>query len=378
VAISSTAGWSGRGDAGSATAADSRDREDANNFTLLRLLLAVMVVLGHFKILSGASSAHFPYNLADAAVDCFFVVSGLLIAGSYARSHGVMAFCIRRVFRLVPMYVFVVLLQAALLVSLLPAGPFSAPGETSRYLIYNLIFANFAQHDIGGVLQSRLLVPTLNPSLWTLKIELGFYLIAPAVFVAFRRWGKGVLAAIFIVSAVFQAAALHFGFDEYARQLPGQMQFFVVGIALYFYGDRIRVSPWVSVIVSIAFLLAWTWLWPIPSGVRPLVVAAFVFCFALRLPVLPMRADLSYSVYLQHGPLIQVLLLIGLYQDQPRMLGVVLVAVLALSFVTERAVEKPGIALGKSLARRIERFQSGRPPVFAEAIAQPLGKGEAD
>jgi peptidoglycan/LPS O-acetylase OafA/YrhL len=66
----------------------NRTRESENNFTLLRLLLALMVVLGHFKLLSGTAYPAFPFNLADAAVDSFFVVSGFLIALSYDRSRG--------------------------------------------------------------------------------------------------------------------------------------------------------------------------------------------------------------------------------------------------------------------------------------------------
>ena len=40
--------------------------ETQNNFTLLRLLLALMVVVGHFKLLSGTHYPRFPFNLADA------------------------------------------------------------------------------------------------------------------------------------------------------------------------------------------------------------------------------------------------------------------------------------------------------------------------
>ena len=126
--------------------------ETQNNFTLLRLLLALMVVVGHFKLLSGTTTRLFPFNLADAAVDCFFVVSGFLIAGSYERSHGLWAFYVRRVFRLYPMYVCVVLLQTAIMLSLLPGGPFSELHSTLRYLAANLLLANFLQYDIGGVL----------------------------------------------------------------------------------------------------------------------------------------------------------------------------------------------------------------------------------
>ena len=176
-----------------------RPEEETNNFTLLRLLLALMVVLGHFKLLSGTDYPHFPFNLADAAVDAFFVVSGYLIAGSYERTRGLWPFYVRRVFRLYPMYACIVLIQAAIMLMLLPGGPFSEPQATMRYLGANLLFANFLQYDIGGVLHS-LHNPGINPSLWTLKIEISFYLIVPLVYVATRRWGWGVLLAIFAAS----------------------------------------------------------------------------------------------------------------------------------------------------------------------------------
>lgn len=329
--------------------------ESANNFTVLRLLLAVMVVFGHFKMLSGGASSRFPFNLADAGVDCFFVVSGYMITGSVERSRGVLAFYTRRVFRLVPMYGFVVLAQTVVIVSLLPDGPFSAVQQAASYVVCNLLFANFLQPDIGGVLLGHLAVPSINPSLWTLKIEIGFYLVVPLIYVAVQRWGWRVLAVLFVGSAVFEIVALHLGLDRYAKQLPGQLQFFALGMALYLYGDRIRIGPLAAIAVSVAFLLAWTWLWPIPAAIRPLIVGAFVFCFALRLPPLPLRADLSYGVYLLHGPVIQTLLLFGLLRDRVWMLGVVLAVVLTLSLITERLIEQPGIRLGKRLARRLER-----------------------
>ena len=74
------------------------------------------------------------------------------------------------------------------MLALLPGGPLSEPQSTLRYLSANLMLANFVQYDIGGVL-AGLRNPGINPSLWTLKIELGFYLIVPLICVATRRWG---------------------------------------------------------------------------------------------------------------------------------------------------------------------------------------------
>jgi peptidoglycan/LPS O-acetylase OafA/YrhL len=330
----------------------NRNDEALNNFTLLRLLLALMVVLGHFKLLSGTPFPAFPFNLADAAVDSFFVVSGFLIAGSYERCHGLWSFYVRRAFRLYPMYFCVVVLQAAIMLALLPGGPFSEPRATLNYLAANLLLANFLQYDIGGVL-AGLYNPGINPSLWTLKIEIGFYLMVPLIYGATRRWGWPTLALLFVASVAYSIVTLRIGDIRLARQLPGQLQFFVVGIALYLYGERIRVHPLVSAAIAVGFLVMWSVLHPIPPGIRPLIVAGFVFTFALCTPVLRLKSDMSYSVYLVHGPLLQTLILLGVFQDTlPFLVGVVCV-VLGLSCATERLIERPGNALGYRLARRL-------------------------
>ena len=327
-----------------------RTEESANNFTLLRLMLALMVVFGHFKLLQGTQYPPFPFNLADCAVDCFFVVSGFLITLSCQRTRNVWSFYIRRVFRLYPMYVTIVLIQTVLMLALLPSGPFSAPYSTLRYLAANLVMANFLQYDIGGVLHG-LINPGINPSLWTLKIEMGFYFIVPLILVATRRWGWGVLAAIFAASVAYTMVALHYGEVRLARQLPGQMQFFVTGIALCLYGQRLRVHWSVSAARAVLLLACWTFLHPIPPGISPILVAASVFSFAFCTPVVHMRRDISYSVYLVHGPLIQTLILLGLLRDTPAWLAGIVTAVIVISLATERLVERPGTEFGRTLSR---------------------------
>jgi peptidoglycan/LPS O-acetylase OafA/YrhL len=325
-----------------------------NNFTILRLLLALAVVLGHFKLLSGTRFPPFPFNLADAAVDAFFVVSGYLITVSYERDRDPWPFLARRVFRLYPMYACAVLLQTIAMLALLSGGPFSELRETLRYLTTNLLFANFLQYDIGGVL-AGLPNPGINPSLWTLKIEIGFYLIAPLVLGLAHRWGGWTLAAIFIASVAFDLTMQHLGHARLAKQLPGQMQFFVVGMALCLWREARPVHPAISLLATAAFLAAWSFIHPIPPGIRPLVVAGFIWCTAFSRPVMRLKNDISYSVYLLHGPLVQTLILLGLLRDTPLWLLGVTIAVLVSSALTARLVERPGIALGHRIARRLTR-----------------------
>jgi hypothetical protein len=51
-----------------------------NNFTLLRLLLALLVVLGHFKLLSGTAYPAFPFNLAPQG-------GRLVLCGQWLSDH---------------------------------------------------------------------------------------------------------------------------------------------------------------------------------------------------------------------------------------------------------------------------------------------------
>jgi len=117
----------------------------------------------------------------------------------------------------------------------------------------------------------------------------------------------------------------------------------------------------VSCAIAVAFFVAWTFVQPIPAGIRPLVVAAFVFSFALCTPVVPLKLDISYSVYLLHGPLLQTLILLGLFRDTWPFLAGVVGAALILSCITERLVESPGNAFGRRIARRLGRPASAMP-----------------
>lgn len=324
-----------------------------NNFTPLRLALALLVVFGHFKLLSGTPEPGFPYNLADAAVYAFFVVSGFLIAGSYERSATLRGYLFRRVFRLYPMYACVVVAQGIVLaIAAARSGGLAAVVEpTLRYLGVNLVFANFLQYDIGGVLD-HLRVPGLNPSLWTLKIEIGFYFAAPLICEAKRRWGWPVLLALFVASMAYGIGMGQFGEVRLAKQLPGQLQFFIIGMALHYYGARWRPGAAVATLVVVGFLVLWTLAPQLPPLLLPLAVGLFVAAAALWLPPLGVGLDISYSVYLLHGPVLQTLLWQHWFVDSTWMLAAVVAGVMAVALVTERLVERPGTALGRRLSRR--------------------------
>ena len=110
-------------------------QRDRSNFTILRLLLATMVVLGHFKLLVGIWPLDWPFNYPFVAVDCFFIVSGYLIASSFDRDGNLLRFFIRRIFRIYPLYVVVITTQAIILIALAPDFSAIDPKMLFRYMV---------------------------------------------------------------------------------------------------------------------------------------------------------------------------------------------------------------------------------------------------
>jgi len=325
---------------------------DNNNFTILRLVLALAVVLGHFKAFIGIVGPPWPFNYASAAVDCFFVVSGYLVTLSFDRDSSFQRFYLRRFFRIYPLYLVVVIVQMFVLASLADGGILGNVRSMMSYLALNAIFANFIQHDIGGVMRD-LTDPSLNASLWTLKIEFGFYLLLPFIWLGVRRYGIALLVVIFALSAIYQETLRDYGQLQLAKQLPGQLQFFVLGVAAYKYRDYIKLRSDVALIAAGVLGLAMTMLIQLRTPVvYPLVVAAFVMITALRTPPVNLRNDISYGVYLLHAPIIQLSLLFGIYRPDWVGLTAIIAAVLVLAICAERWIEIPGIAMGRSLAKR--------------------------
>jgi peptidoglycan/LPS O-acetylase OafA/YrhL len=132
-------------------------------------------------------------------------------------------------------------------------------------------------------------------------------------------------------------------------------------MALYYYRSALTFPTLPGVIIAVVLFMICKFsnhslmvlpLYPLCSG---LVMYICVF----RLPRIPLPFDISYGVYLLHGPLIQFSLLFGIFRDTTEFLMLLLGCVLLLAFAAERYIEQPGIDLGKRLARGwVTRFSN--------------------
>jgi peptidoglycan/LPS O-acetylase OafA/YrhL len=174
-----------------------------NNFDLLRLLAALQVAVvhsigilkptGYFARLLGACLDRFP------GVPIFFVISGVLISKSYEHSDSLRDYLRNRCLRIFPgLWVCLVASVAVILaLGVGSLGRITTPDWLLWWAGQMSIFQNFRATFLEP------LSTGLNESLWTIPIELEFYIVLPALYGILRlrrRLGNMRLLAIGLAS----------------------------------------------------------------------------------------------------------------------------------------------------------------------------------
>lgn len=297
----------------------SSHRLSKNNLDLLRLVFAGIVCLVHAYKLSGYRELEWIPGLLPSSADpvkAFFVVSGFLIFKSFEESPGIRYYFVKRVRRIFPAYFVVVMLCAFFLwsASSLPLGQYFS-FEWLKYVFSNLVFLNFLHPDLPGVFEGHR-YEIVNGSLWTLKVEVMFYTCVPIFAYLFKRFGHlPVLAVTYLVSVSYASLLNGYAADhdsalyrELARQLPGQLSYFMAGAFFYYFlpfffchHKKIVLLSFLSIVLASYFAL------PI---LEPFALAAIVayFGFFLYAGNVGKYGDFSYGVYILHFPIIQVLI----------------------------------------------------------------------
>jgi len=317
---------------------------NANNFDLLRFVFAVVVFCVHASVLTSneylLSSKNFLSS--EIAVKSFFVVSGFLIFMSYENSQSISSYFSKRIRRIYPAYFFVIIasvLVGAAFTMLSINDYWSA--DILKYLLANLTFLNFLQPTLPGLFTSNL-NQAVNGALWTLKIEVMFYIAVPLMVFCFKRFGRlSVMVSLFLGSVIYSyvlfAMAESHGSGtlvELQRQLPGQLTFFIVGAAGYYYFETFKkYSLYLLPIAVLAFLskayLPWFLLEPLALGI-------LVVYFAMIFPYLGdfgKYGDFSYGIYILHFPILQLLIANHLFADSPILFITVAGALVLLSSI---------------------------------------------
>lgn len=348
-------------------------RPEANNLTLVRLVLASSVIYTHcYWLLSGRSGEDDLSWLLGApisayAVDGFFFLSGFLVYASLHRRHRVGAFLLARLVRLWPALAFSILLTvlAGYAFTSSPESYFS--GATLQFLRNNLSLLAPAYNLTGVMCDGRPCV--VNGSLWTLPWEARCYLVLGLLALlglAREKWMVRLvlpvsfgIALLWHVPGVQEAAAARVGRDAlyYPEMADRLWTLFALGAAAYIFRDRIRLS-WIALVLLFLVNLA-AHRWGFNLHIQALLVGYALLCFgflsARNGAVSGRWPDYSYGMYIFAFPVMVVLGEWRTWESHVLLAGVTALATLPLAALSWHGVEQPALD-------RFRRFRWGRAP----------------
>ena len=243
------------------TRADYADAAD-----LLRVLCTLFVAWYHiwqqswlnpsFQI--GGATLNLRDQVATGylGVELLLMLSGFLLYLPYAsgRTPPLREFYKKRALRILPSYWFCLLVM--LFVFAIPQGLYAGAGSMIGDLAAHLTFTH-------NLFRETYFATPLNGAMWTLAVEVQFYLIAPLLCRAFRRWPAAVYGAMLLATQLYR----HFVVAPMAdttyvlNRLPNLLEVYANGmLAAHVYGLLCRKEQrWWDVALSTLLAIASLW-----------------------------------------------------------------------------------------------------------------------
>lgn len=226
--------------------ANSGEATHRNNFDLIRLLAALQVVVTHGdRFILAWGGVLSPALEFLPGVPVFFLISGFLIAASYERSSTMRSFARKRALRIFP--ALWACLAGTVLILLLTGYLSSVNAGFGQLLLWLAAQATILQFYNPEIVR-HFGAGIVNPALWTIGVEIQFYIAMPflaAIFHRSRALYLFVFAAFALISASYSLYLdVNLG-DELAVKLLGVsfipwIAMFMVGNLAWFHWKAIR------------------------------------------------------------------------------------------------------------------------------------------
>ncbi len=345
----------------------------SNNFNLVRLIGALLVMIGHMGPIMGTTVPVFGQDLHGIGVEILFLIGGYLVAQSWMKDPHPVRYGIKRFLRLWPPFAFMILLMTfvtgPLLSNLGKAGYFGSWWTT--YLQNLRFYIIYAQ---PGVFTENPISYVTNGSLWTMPVELALYFVTPLVTLIFgigknRRYSFPVFF-IFCLAMIGVGLWLDMHPDTswifYATDWAAGLK---LGI-YYLIGMLCSMKPmrkWFRMewtpIAFLAIILLQYEARPVQYLTLIIALPYIVFSLALAPGALFGRVgtkyELSYGIYL-YGFFFQQLTVLwqqktGISLGVPGSFVVSLCMTVAAAFLSCVLIEKPMQRLSRSLTHRLKQ-----------------------
>ncbi|MBR1206790.1 MULTISPECIES: acyltransferase [unclassified Bradyrhizobium] len=367
-----------------------------NNFDVLRLFAAFNVVLQHAAYLQVPWARPLPLLVAyTSGVPIFFIISGYLITGTFFRNDGDVGVYLRnRCLRIYPGLWLNLAIILALLIGFgaLPIGSLLSP-QFLRY--WTVVLATGSDAVTSWLLSpypfawndALPFLPTT--ALWTIELELGFYLIVPAILlppIRRRRWAS--VAVMFAATIYSHYLATVTVTDDSTRVTNPLFYFWFFGIGAIFSLlwpriDRLfrgKFMLWALLYAEMVVLIgdqngiAFYRPPTLQSTALTILLACCVMSAAFTWTNLskPLAGnDISYGIYLHHMPVVMLLHAFGWQGFSAAVLLIVTTAIAAIA--TWFAVEQPALRFKIHSVRRSPASNAGERPDVLDGAAYRAG-----
>ncbi len=294
-------------------------------------------------------------NYGCFGVGLFFLISGFVITPSFERSTR-KGYLIRRFFRLYPTYFvcFTLTIIALAISSYYFQRQF--PHSFKEIIIHYII-------GLRDILASK----SIDGVIWTLEIEVKFYLLCMIFAPYFKSGSKYILGLpilLFLFQLLLKKGTL--GFACIVSYSNIFLIYMFIGVAMYYYYKKYISLKLLSFLIIFYFVLFFftykffdkkSYFCITTEYIKPIILFGVFWIFRnfveKRLGFLNYIADISYPVYAVHGVLGYVVMRILLDQKftQGFVILITTLLVLVLSYLIHIYFEVPSNNLGASIAK---------------------------
>ncbi|MEW6645366.1 MAG: acyltransferase [Pseudomonadota bacterium] len=303
-----------------------RNHHDGDCFDLLRLLAAYMVLWSHQYGLMKLPEPAWLANGGEAALLIFFSISGYLNGMSILRKPSWWQFLVRRAKRIFPGAA-----GAALFCAII--GAFLTTADLTRYaaaavsfVLKNTFILFGLQFNLPGVFETNPYLAAVNGSLWSLVIELRFYIYL-AIVALLVRYRPAILMALSLIAIPMLILA----FPGATSQPFGIV--FVFGVLIAAAEAHLKHALLPCVLAAALFAAIGSWL--------PLICLLIILAGRIKIHTKQPPIDISYGVYLYAFPVQQFIISqqIGFWPG----LGLSLAVATALGVLSALLIEQPAL-----------------------------------
>lgn len=351
-----------------------------NFFTPMRLLFALMVVVGHsFNVALRDAGAepflYYHYKPSYLAVNLFFIASGFLVTKSMLYRGDLPEYGSARALRIYPAliaHVFFVMFIMGPFVTNLPLREFFTSPEFFTQPFQVLSFYQTEMVLPGALMSNDEQIG--SAALWTLRYEVLAYIGTAIAFSLGLMRKKWMLFAQFAGCAILWMGAHMTGVYE---QLPATLQAILrfgicygLGAAIYAYQDKLSFNILgIPILGLFAALFSGT---PAFEIITNIWLAYIVFWMAyVKIPALnPLKrlSDVSYGIYIYHWCLLQWIFYKMPNLTHMQLLTLTIIATILVSILSWHLIEKPMLNQKKGFAKflRFGKPKSKAMPLAAE------------